>query len=175
MTRSTAWGTSSQQNVARPGAAASSDLRRLVYVPAADLARWRRRPLGSIDILDLKDRRMGRLTGIVVDRYENRPMYLVIDGREGADEQARHLFLVPVGDAWFDDTGRAIRIDAPRRERIPFDPDEFEHMTPEQADEYERRVLATCCPEVGFHRDGRPDYARLERFKCPAWLRPDVE
>ena len=118
---------------------------------------------------------MGRLTGIVVDRYENRPMYLVIEGREGTDEQARHLFLVPVGDAWFDDTERAIRIDAPRRERIPFDPDEFERMTPEQADEYERRVLATCCPEVGFHRDGRPDYARLERFKCPAWLRPDVE
>jgi hypothetical protein len=33
-------------------------------------------------------------------------------------------------------------------------------------------VLAECCPEVGFHRDGRPDYARLQRFTCRDWLRP---
>jgi hypothetical protein len=55
------------------------------------------------------------------------------------------------------DLARAIRMDAPKRERLPFDPDEFERMTPEQADQYERRVLGACCPEVGFHRDGSPD------------------
>lgn len=76
-----------------------------------------------------------------------------------------------VGDAWFDETARAVRLDAPRRERMPFDPDEFERMSPEQADEYERRVLAACCPEVGLHRDGRPDYARHALFTCPQWLR----
>jgi hypothetical protein len=144
-------------------------------VPASDLDRWHCRPVGSIDILDLKDRRVGGLNGMVVERRANLPMYLVIDGRLGAVESAQHLFLAPVGDAWFDDTERAVRIDAPTRERIPFDPGEFEQMTPEQADEYERRMLAACCPEVGFHRDGRPDYARLERFRCPTWLRPSVE
>ena len=44
-------------------------------------------------------------------------------------------------------------------------------MTPAQADEFERHVLARCCPEVGFHLDGSPDYARLRRFTCPVWLR----
>ena len=48
-------------------------------------------------------------------------------------------------------------------------------MTPAEADEYERRVLATCCPEIGFHRDGRPNYARLQQFRCPVWLRPDAD
>ena len=164
-----------REAVSPAGASASADLRRLVYAPAANLDRWQCRSLGSIDIFDLKDRRMGRLNGIVVDRQENRPMYLAIDGRHGADERTQHLFLVPVGDAWFDDTARVVRIDAPRRERIRFDPDEFDRMTAAQADEYERRVLAACCPEVGFHRDGQPDYARLERFRCPTWLRPSVE
>jgi hypothetical protein len=147
--------------------------RRLVYVQAADLDRWGCRPFEAIDILDLQDRPNGRLDGIVIDRGENRPMYLVVR-RPGAVQQ-RNWFLVPVGDAWFDETARAIRIDVPARQRIPFDPDEFERMTPQQADEYERRVLATCCPEIGFHRDGRPDYKRLQQFHCPVWLRPSVE
>jgi hypothetical protein len=158
---------------AQPNDQNSADDRRLVYVRAADLDRWQCRPLGTIDVLDLKDRPVGQLDGIVIDRDENLPAYLVIAGRGG--EAPENWFLVPVGDAWFDDTERAIRIDAPRRERIPFDPDEFERMTAAQADEYERRVLAACCPEVGFHRDGRPDYARLQQFKCPVWLRPSVE
>jgi hypothetical protein len=137
--------------------------RRLVYVRAADLDRWQCRPLGTIDILDLKERPVGRLDGIVIDPRENRPTYPVIARCRKADEQRQNWFLVPVGDAWFDDTARAIRIDTAGRERVPFDPDEFERMTPEEADEYERRVLATCCPEVGFRRDGRLDYARLQQ------------
>jgi hypothetical protein len=112
--------------------------------------------------------------GIIVDRRENRPMYVVVARERGGAHQRPNRFLVPVGDAWFDETARAVRIDVPARQRIPFDPDEFEQMTPQQADEYERRVLASCCPEIGFHRDGRPDYQRLERFKCPTWLRPDA-
>jgi len=146
---------------------------RLVYAPADELDRWQCRPIGTIAVLDLKDRPVGRLNGIVVDQRENRPAYLVIARRRRGSKRA-DAFLLPVGDAWFDDTERAVRIDATERERVPFDPDEFERMTPQQADEYERRVLASCCPEVGFHRDGRPDYARLKRFTCPAWLRPSV-
>jgi hypothetical protein len=151
----------------------SADDRRLVYVRAADLDRWQCRPLGTINILDLQNQTVGQLDGIVVDGRENRPSYLVILRRRGAVEPRQNWFLVPVGDAWFDDTERAIRIDAPKHEQIPFDPDEFERMTSEQADEFERRVLATCCPELGFHHDGRPDYARLHQFTCPTWLRPN--
>jgi hypothetical protein len=145
---------------------------RLVHVQAADLDQWGCRPFETIDVLDLQDRPAGHVEGIIIDRHENRPMYLAVGGQRGAAHHRPNWFLVPVGDAWFDDTTRAVRIDVPARERIPFDPDEFERMTPQQADEYERRVLATCCPEIGFHRDGRPDYERLAQFKCPTWLRP---
>jgi hypothetical protein len=149
--------------------------RRLVYVQAADLDRWGCRPFETIDILDLRDRPTGHLEGIVIDRRENLPMFLVVARQRGAIHQRPNWFLVPVGDAWFDETARAVRIDVPARHRVPFDPDEFERMTPQQADEYERRVLASCCPEIGFHRDGRPDYERLPQFKCPTWLRPSLE
>jgi hypothetical protein len=150
----------------------ASDERRLVYVNASDLDRWQCRPVGTIEMLDLADQPVGRLDGIVIDRASNTPVYIAVRSSSGEDRAS--WFLVAVGDAWFDETSRAVRIDAPRRERIPFDPDEFARMSREQADEYERRVLATCCPEVGFHRDGRPDYARLALFKCPVWLKPPL-
>ena len=44
-------------------------------------------------------------------------------------------------------------------------------MSEDEATEFERTVLARCCPEVGFHRDGTPDYARLSAFECPCWVR----
>ena len=163
------------ESAAAVSARDSTTDRRLVYVQAADLDRWGCRPFETIDILDLQDRPTGHLEGIVIDRRENRPMYLVVARQRGAIHRQPNWFLVPVGDAWFDETARAVRIDVPARHRIPFDPDEFERMTPQQADEYERRVLATCCPEIGFHRDGRPDYERLQQFKCPVWLRPSGE
>lgn len=149
--------------------------RRLVYVQAADLNRWGCRPFQTIDILDLQDRPAGHLEGIVIDRRENRPVYLVVARGRAAAHQPSDSLLVPVGDAWFDEMARAVRIDVPADQHIPFDPDEFERMTAQQADEYERRVLATCCPEIGFHRDGRPDYERLQQFTCPVWLRPSIE
>jgi hypothetical protein len=143
---------------------------RLVYAPVAHMNRWGCRPLGTIDVMDLQDRRVGQLDGIVLDRDDNRPAYLSITRMTESGGRGNG-FLVPVGDAWFDGTARAVRVDTPARERLAFDPDEFVRMTPDQANAYERRVLAECCPEVGFHRDGRPDYARLSRFECPAWLR----
>jgi hypothetical protein len=148
--------------------------RSLAYFAAADLDRFGCRPLGQIDVLDLTDRRVGHLDGIIVDRRLNSPIFLVIaeeNGELAAPRRGTRL-LVPVGDAWFDDTERAVRIDLPGAYRITFDSGEFESMTMEQADEFERGVLAACCPEVGLHRDGRPDYERLKRFRCPAWLRP---
>jgi hypothetical protein len=149
--------------------------RRLVHVQAADLDRWGCRLFQTIDILDLQDRPNGQLEGIVIDRREKRPVYLVVARGAAAAHQPSNCFLVPVGDAWFDEAARAVRIDVPAHQRIPFEPDEFERMTAQEADDYERRVLATCCPEIGFHRDGRPDYERLQQFTCPVWLRPSME
>ena len=143
--------------------------RRLVFVKAVDLELWRCRPIGTIDVLDLRDRRVGHVDGIVIDAWADRPLFLVIarQGRSGPERS-----LVPVGDAWFDQTERALRVDMNlRREAPPFDPAEFERMTAAEAERYEQRVLGLCCPEVGVHRDGTPDYARLSRFQCPTWLR----
>jgi len=143
--------------------------RRLVFVKAVDLELWRCRPIGAIDVLDLRDRRVGHFEGIILDAQADRPVFLVI-GREVRNGSQR--FLVPVGEVWFDQTARALRIDMDlRRDAPPFDPDEFESMTAEEAEQYERRVLGHCCPEVGVHRDGTPDYERLSRFHCPTWLR----
>jgi len=51
-------------------------------------------------------------------------MYLVAMMR-GAADQRPNWFLVPVGDTRFDETARAVDIDVPACERIPFDPGEW--------------------------------------------------
>lgn len=145
--------------------------RRLVFVRASDMELWGCRPLGMVDVLDLRDQRVGVFDGLVLDSEADRPLFLVIRQDAGLSHK---WFLVPVGDAWFDETERAIRIDlnVRRGEAPTFNPDEFDRMTPDEAADYERRVLAQCCPEVGLHRDGTPDYTRQPTFECPAWLRP---
>ena len=85
--------------------------RRLVYAKAADLELWHCRPLGNIKILDLKDRVAGHLNGILLDAETKRPLFLVIE----RDRSAGQCFLAPVGESWFDQTERAIRIDIDRR------------------------------------------------------------
>ena len=84
-----------------------TDARRLVYVRAADLDRWQCRPFETIDILDLEDRPVGQLDGIVIDQRGNRPIYFVVARRPGSGKERQTSFLVPVGDAWFDETERA--------------------------------------------------------------------
>jgi hypothetical protein len=144
--------------------------RRLIFVKVDALELWHCRPLGDVPVLDLHDRRVGRLGGVLLDSDEERPRYLAI---RRASASGRKWFLVPVGDAWFDETERAIRIDVPARcgATPAFDPERFERMTSDEAAAYERRVLAECCPEVGLHRDGTPDYGRQTPFQCPSWLR----
>ena len=55
----------------------------------------------------LRDNRVGRVDGLILDGQEDRPLFLVVRRNTGTPQR----FLVPVGDAWFDDTERAIRID----------------------------------------------------------------
>jgi hypothetical protein len=144
---------------------------RLVYVEALDLELWRCRPLGTIHVLDLRDLRVGHFDGLIIDARADRPLYLVIRTDEGKQPER---FLVPVGDAWFDDTERAIRIDAKSRSREAsrFDLEQFNRMSPDEAAAFELELLGRCCPEVGVHRDGTPKYDQHSLFECPSWLRP---
>lgn len=132
---------------------------------------WGCKPLGSIDALDLRDRVVGAFDGLLIDTNGNRPVFLVL--RDTTGDEPRWV-VVPVGDAWFDQTTHAIRVDTKRPAMPAFSPDEFETMTADEARAYERRVLAACCPEVGLHRDGTPDYERHAGFQCPPWIRPAV-
>lgn len=142
---------------------------RLVYVKPADMAIWDCRPLEAVEVLDLQERKVGRLGGLILDAHAHDPRFIVVERALG---KGHKWFVVPVGDAWFDETERAIRIDVNlRRDALPFDPDEFAAMTPEQAASWELAVLGNCCPEVGVHKDGTPDYTKLANFQCPAWLR----
>jgi hypothetical protein len=86
--------------------------RRFVHVKADDLDRWQCRPLGTIDILDLQDRPVGKLDGIVLEGEDGRPVYIIV--RRAGRSGRRQWFLAPVGDAWLDETARAVRLDAPR-------------------------------------------------------------
>jgi hypothetical protein len=142
--------------------------RRLAFVRAADLELWRCRPIGTIPVMDLRDRRVGQVDGLILDVVEDRPLFLVV-----CRNDAPRRFLVPIGDAWFDESERAIRIDIRpgSRDAPPFDPDAFERMSADEAAAFELSVLGQCCPEVGVHRDGRPDYGKLSAFQCPSWLR----
>ena len=149
---------------------AEQQQRHLTFVKTDDLELWRCRPIGTVPVMDLRDSPVGQVDGLILEIVEDRPLFLVVR-RDGEPAQR---FLVPIGDAWFDDTEHAIRIDlsSGSREIPPFDPEAFERMSHEAAARFEGSVLGRCCPEVGFHPDGTPNYARLAAFQCPSWLRP---
>ena len=144
-------------------------VRQLQYVKAEDLERWNCRPIGGIPVLDLRDRPVGHIDGLIIESPADQPRFLVIR-RDNA--KSRERFLVPVNDAWFDETARAIRIDEtpPRGSVQPFDLDRFERLSAEEAAEFERRILKQCCPEVPVQDDGTPNYAANKSFTCPVWI-----
>ena len=135
-----------------------------------DLERWNCRQIGAILVLDLKDRPVGRIDGLIIESPADLPRFLVI---RRDDPKSRERFLVPVNDAWFDETERAIRIDVTSRRGSAqqFDPDRFERMSAEEAAEFERHILKQCCPEVLVPSDGTPGYAANKSFNWPAWIR----
>jgi hypothetical protein len=74
---------------------AVSSRRRFVYVKADDLDRWQCRPLGTIDILDVQDRPVGKLDGIVLEREDGRPVYIVV--RRAGGSGRRQLMSCRIG------------------------------------------------------------------------------
>jgi hypothetical protein len=56
------------------------------------------------------------------------------------------------------------------RSASAFDLEEFERMTPQEVTAFERRVLASCCPEV-LRGAGPPTYDTASQFTCPDWLK----
>jgi hypothetical protein len=90
----------------------------------------------------------------------------------GIREDRSECFLVSIGDAWFDDTERIIRIGVNIEEgKTPsFNVNEFAQMTPENAQEYERGVLNRCYPEAALHRDCTPDHGRWSGSQRSSWM-----
>jgi hypothetical protein len=144
--------------------------RSLVYVRAEDLERWNCRPIGAIPVLDLKDHAVGHVDGLIIENPAKQPRFLVIF-RD--DSKSRDRLLIPVNDAWFDETERAIRIDASLRHGAlqQIDLDRLERMSAAETAELERRILKQCCPEVPIQSDNTPHYAASKSFKCPPWVR----
>jgi hypothetical protein len=123
------------------------------------------RALPRVDILNTRDEHVGVFDGILLSADSDKPLFLVFQ-RQGTNSRR----LIPIGSAWLDPTAKVIRVDpADADGATPFELSEFERMTPTEVVAFERRVLASCCPEV--LRDAeRPAYETADRFRCPDWL-----
>jgi hypothetical protein len=118
-----------------------------------------------VDILNTRVERVGQFDGVLLSASSDNPLFLVLQ----LDTTERRV--MPIASAWFDQTAEVIRVDGEELdEAATFELAEFERMTPAEVTEFERRVLASCCPEVLRHA-GPPSYDTASRFKCPDWLR----
>lgn len=125
------------------------------------------RPLLRVDVLNTRDERVGSFDGLLLSATSDSPLYLVLQ-RGGSSDERR---LIPIASAWFDQTTDVIRVDdADVQSATTFDLSEFQRMGPAEVTAFERRVLASCCPEV-LRGDGAPKYDMAARFRCPDWLK----
>ena len=125
------------------------------------------RPLPRVDVLNTRDERVGEFDGVLLSATSDSPLYLVLQ-RGGSGGQRR---LIPIASAWFDQTTEVIRVDdADVQSASAFDVGEFERMTPPEVSAFERRVLASCCPEA-LRGAGPPAYDTASQFRCPDWLK----
>jgi hypothetical protein len=126
------------------------------------------RSLPRVDILNTRDERVGVFDGILLSATSDNPLFLVFQRHNTTERR-----LIPIGEAWLDPTAKVIRVDpADVDGATPFELSEFERMTPTEVLAFERRVLASCCPEV-LRGTGAPRYDTAPQFKCPEWLRAD--
>jgi hypothetical protein len=120
-----------------------------------------------VDVLTTRDRRVGTFDGLLLSAGSDSPLYLVLQRSDAGGERR----LIPIGSAWFDQTTEVIRVDdADVKRASVFDLDEFQRMTPAEVVAFERRVLASCCPEA-LRGAGPPTYHTAAQFQCPDWLR----
>jgi hypothetical protein len=125
------------------------------------------RPFPRVDVMNTGDERLGAFDGLLLSAPSDSPVYLVLQRGGSAGERR----LIPIGSAWFDQTAQVIRVDdADVQSASGFDIGEFERMTPSEVTAFERRVLASCCPEV-LRGTGRPTYDTAPQFRCPDWLK----
>jgi len=125
------------------------------------------RSLPPVDVLNTRDERVGRFDGLLLSATSDNPRYLVLR----RDDTTKERRLIPIGSAWFDQTAEVVRVDdVDVRGAAPFDLTEFERMTPAEVMAFERRVLASCCPEV-LRDAGPPAYDTASQFRCADWLR----
>jgi hypothetical protein len=139
----------------------------LRYAQPPDLGPACRR-VPRVDILNTRDERVGEFDGVLLSAASDDPRFLVFRGSQTAGRR-----LIPIGSAWFDQTAEVIRVDAEDVDAATaFELSEFERMTPAEVTAFERRVLASCCPEV-LRGEGSPGYDTAPEFQCPDWLRAD--
>lgn len=144
----------------------SSDGPSLRYAQPPDLGPSCR-PVPRVDVLNTRDQRVGEFDGVLLSATSDNPLYLVLE-RAGSGGERR---LIPIGSAWFDQTAEVIRVDdADVESASAFDPEAFARMTPGEVTAFERRVLASCCPEV-LRETGSPAYETAPQFNCPDWLK----
>jgi hypothetical protein len=123
--------------------------------------------LPPVAILNTRDERVGRFDGLLLSATSHNPRYVVIR-RDDATNERR---IIPIGEAWFDQTAEVVRVDdADVQSATLFDLGEFERMTPAEVMAFERRTLASCCPEV-LRDAGPPAYDTASQFRCEDWLR----
>lgn len=149
-----------------PDSELHADVSPLRYAQPPDLGPLCR-SLPRVDVLDTRDQRVGAFDGLLLSAASDKPRYLVLQ-RADPDGQRR---LIPIGAAWFDQTTKVIRVDdADVTRASAFELEEFARMTPREVAAFERRVLASCCPEV-LRDAASPMYDTAPQFTCPDWLK----
>ena len=124
------------------------------------------RYIPRVGILNTRDERVGAFDGVLLSATSDNPLFLVLQLNDTSERR-----LIPIGSAWFDQTAEVIRVDEEDVDRAtPFERAEFERMSPTEVLDFERRVLASCCPEV-LRGTAPPGYDTASQFQCPDWLR----
>lgn len=125
----------------------------------------------GLDVRDAAGEKLGVVDGFIYDAASYRPYYIVVDS--GGWFTSRQ-FLLPIGHAALDDTGRALRSDVGRDaiEKYPtFDPARFGVMTDADVRAFQQRTVEACCPP-----DAKTDlasdawgYERWQHYRQPDW------
>jgi len=114
---------------------------------------------------------LGTLDGFVVDRNTGRPYYLVVDA---GNWFVGRRYLVPVGKARFDQTGRSMRLDIDKdtvKKYPKFESEWFDYDEARRRD-YEGRLIRAFSTSPAPGVAGGFDYETIPEFRQPEWWRP---